>query len=135
MCIKLFFCALLATACLVHAAVPALRVLSKPGTKLASSNTMHTAVRLSTTKYPETCACALDKGPQNGVCYDFTVRKYCKARPCQPSYVCIEGYAPEYAATCMRKKNTQRVVSNGDGTCRVDYTATFTYVPYASHTS
>lgn len=83
-------------------------------------------------KYPTSCPCALGKGPNAGTCYDFTVGKYCKSRPCKPSYFCIHGYAPKYAMTCIRKKNLKKVVSNGDGKCKIKYIVTYRYVPYTA---
>lgn len=85
-----------------------------------------------TTKYPTNCPCMLSKGQNNGVCYEFTSGKKCKGRPCKPSYICIDGPAPNNAVRCMRKKNTKQVASNGDGTCKIKHVVSYGYAPYST---
>ena len=85
-----------------------------------------------TMKYPNHCKCILQKGTNNGICYEYTTGKKCKGRKCKPSYVCIDGKAPPNAVTCMRKKNTKQIVSNGDGTCKTKSVSAYAYKPYTS---
>lgn len=85
-----------------------------------------------TMKYPTDCKCVLQTGTNNGVCYEYTTGKKCKGRKCKPSHVCIDGKAPPNAVTCMRKKNTKQIVSNGDGTCKTKEISAYAYKPYSS---
>lgn len=88
-----------------------LRILSKQSSNdIEAASARKTHIKYAP-KYPSNCRCALGNGPKTGTCYDFTVGKYCKSRPCKPSYFCVHGVSSKYAITCIRKKNLKKVVS------------------------
>lgn len=85
-----------------------------------------------TSEYPASCSCAVAKGMHTGICWYFldSSKTSCKKRTCSKSYVCVVGETTNL--TCMRKENTHRIVSNGDGSCRTEKTHSYQYIPYSS---
>ncbi len=87
--------------------------------------------KVYTNRYPSTCECMLAKGFKSGTCYEFSPKggKECEARKCKPNYDCVQGVAT--GITCMRKLNTHRIMSNGDGTCTKKKFKSYSYRPYS----
>jgi len=84
-----------------------------------------------TNKFPASCPCAIAKGMNNGICWRFldSTKTSCKKYNCIKSYVCVVGEKTKL--TCMRKENTRRIVSTGDGNCRSENFKSFQYIPYS----
>lgn len=83
-------------------------------------------------KWPETCKCKLAKGLDRGICYYYVDKflRSCKSELCAKNFICVVG-GERTGTTCIRKKRTRRVVSDGEGTCRTVIVDEFTYIPYS----
>lgn len=84
-----------------------------------------------TVQYPESCPCQIGKGLSPGTCYRFLPGSSTQCSPgkCKPSFICAIGMAT--GITCIRKVITRRILSNGDGTCKMTSMRSFVYVPYS----
>jgi len=101
---------------------PAPKTLAAPASKLHLEYTAN---------YPKSCACKLATGLHNGVCWKFDKpgSDSCASHTCKPSYICVDGTTT--GLRCIRKLNTQTIVSNGDGTCTKKSTSSYGYVLYS----